>query len=204
MKTKERILHTSLALFNEYGEPNVTTLQIADELDISPGNLYYHFKNKTEILNELFGWYEHQLHELLDPVEGPSSVEDQWLFLHLIFEAIAQYRFLYQDTVNLLSRYKHISGRFRRILEKKRKACLALLNSLQLAGILEANDKEKESITENMVMTMTFWISYAIVSSEKDHDIELNKGVFQIMSSISPYITQEDREMLVEMGNAYL
>jgi len=97
-RTRERILETALALFNRDGEPHVTTADIADELNISPGNLYYHFRNKDEIIGLLFGELDASLAPLL---AGPSSrdadVEDFWLFMHLLFERVWEYRFFFRD-----------------------------------------------------------------------------------------------------------
>jgi len=93
-RTRERILETALKLFNDFGEPNVTTTVIADEMDISPGNLYYHFHNKDEIVDALFGDYEKEIDGLFaTPAARLLETEDIWLFLHLLFETIWRFRF---------------------------------------------------------------------------------------------------------------
>lgn len=204
MKTRDKILHTSLALFNELGEPNVTTLLISDELEISPGNLYYHFKSKTDILNELFGWFEKEILVLLDVPDELLDIEDQWFFLHLIFECIARYRFVYKDVVNVLERYPNLKQRFKRIISKKRAASLKILNNLKQQGTLEATTAEIEALSENIVLTSTFWLNYAIISQMEPAEDVLVRGVYQVISLPAPYLQPAQREQLNALKNEYL
>ena len=60
-RTAERILDTALGMFNRFGEPNVSTTAISAELNISPGNLYYHFPAKDILVNTLFDRYAESL-----------------------------------------------------------------------------------------------------------------------------------------------
>ncbi len=205
MKTRDRILHASLELFNADGEPNVTTLQIADEIDISPGNLYYHFKSKGDIVTELYDWYERQIRELLEVPEVEISVDDQWLFLHLLFETIARFRFIYQDLVNVLSRYRHLESRFQRILKQKYEASNRICQSFRNQGILNASDHETQALCHQIVLTITYWLSFEMLTHLHDKDaVDLGRGVYQVMVLIAPYLREEERAALEGMSQDYL
>ena len=116
--TRERILEASWRLFNELGVPNVTTNHIADEVDISPGNLYYHFRHKEDIVNALYDRYEQRFSDVLGySADELSTPDDLWLALHLAFEIIYAYRFIYRDLSDLTTAYPGLRLRFQRSLE---------------------------------------------------------------------------------------
>ena len=80
-RTAQRIAEVTLALFNRFGEPNVSTTLISSELNISPGNLYYHFPSKDALVNHLFDEYETAMLDLLEAATDVHDVEDAWFFL---------------------------------------------------------------------------------------------------------------------------
>lgn len=64
-RTAERILDVTLAMFNRFGEPNVSTSQLCGELGISPGNLFYHHANRDALVAGLFSRYQAELDQAL-------------------------------------------------------------------------------------------------------------------------------------------
>lgn len=206
VKTRDRILTTSLALFNSVGEPNVTTLLISDELDISPGNLYYHFKSKGDIVSELFQAYELELLDLLNvPEDIEIDLDQQTFFLHLLFEAVARYRFLYQDLVNVLSRYEVLQSRFRKLLAKKERAFRTICDSLRHQGVMKVSDQELNALCEQLTLTICYWISFDGLSHLNDRDsVDPGRGVFQMMHLLAPYLRDEERQQVQAMSENYL
>jgi len=207
MKTRDRILQTSLQLFNEKGEPHVTTNYIADEMNISPGNLYYHFRNKDEIVYFLFLRYEEQMQAVLEvPKSRSLNMEDMWLFLHLAFECIWQYRFLYRDLDNILGRNKKLRIHFRRLLQRKVQTAIDICKGLAEVGIMEANPEEIEALANNIAVIATYWLNFQGIrhehpGREEDH---LGRGVYQVMILVSPYLRQDMRELLYRLSHDYL
>ena len=128
-RTAERILDVTLDLFNRFGEPNVSTTVISAELKISPGNLYYHYPAKDELINGLFARYEKALAEILLAADNVRNVEDAWLFFHMLFETLWQYRFLYRDLNDLLSKNRRLETQFQQILKAKGRAVQSVLGA---------------------------------------------------------------------------
>ncbi len=206
-RTRERIVETALEMFNRLGEPNVTTADIAVEMGISPGNLYYHFRNKNEIVGELFAALERRLDALLDPrASGVVDVEDLWLFLHLLFEAMWDYRFLYRDLDEILSRSRNLATRFASIMRRGTATVSALCESMVDNGAMRASAREIAAVAENVALVATFWISYQrIAAREPDAAaVNLDRAAYQVLSLIAPFLQGSSRALLDRLSQDYL
>ncbi|MEF8698234.1 MAG: TetR/AcrR family transcriptional regulator [Candidatus Accumulibacter sp. UW26] len=206
-RTRERIIETSLRLFNDFGEPNVTTTVIADEMNISPGNLYYHFHNKDEILETIFAVFEREIEETLAvPTRRPANVEDVWLFLHLLFEQIWRYRFFYRDLNDLLTRNRVLEIHFRQILAHKVRTATSLCEGLVSAGAMRASRGELRTLATNMAVIASYWLSFEYVCDPrgKVESDRIGRGVFQVMAMISPFLVGESRTLLEKLSQEYL
>ena len=201
-RTAERILEVTLELFNRFGEPNVSTTVISAELKISPGNLYYHYPAKDELINALFGRYETALDELLRAADSVRNVEDAWLFFHMLFELIWQYRFLYRDLNDLLSKNRKLETHFQFVLKNKGRAVQAVLGGLARGSAMKIDAREAEPVATAMVVVLTYWLSYEYVRDPRkalepeSAGAALARGAYHVLSLLMPYLEPAERDHL--------
>ncbi len=208
-RTAERILEVTLDLFNRFGEPNVSTTLISAELNISPGNLYYHYPAKDELINALFDRYERALNELLQAADNVANVEDAWLFFHMLFELIWRYRFLYRDLNDLLSKNRRLETHFQFVLKNKAQAVRTVLEGLTRHASARIDRREAEAAASAMVVVLTYWLSYEYVRDprralEPDQAAAaLSRGAFHVLSLLMPYLDPAAKDHLLHIAGAY-
>ena len=207
MKTKDRILQTSLLLFNEEGEQNVTTVDIANEMEISPGNLYYHFRGKEIIIEELYDQFDHEMSEILSaPVQNKISVHDSWFYLYVVFEHIYNYRFLYFNLTDITLRYEKIQRRFRRLLKSKNTTAKSMCSNMINHGVLKfSSEAEADALVNQVVLTLLYWVSFNTLNERitKTPELLMHEGVFQVMSLVAPHMSDEKKQFFNECKDLY-
>ena len=208
-RTAERILEVTLTLFNRFGEPNVSTTLISAELNISPGNLYYHYPAKDELINALFDRFERPLNELLAAGDDVRNVEDAWFYMHTLFELIWQYRFFYRDLNDLLSKNRRLEMHFQSILKNKTRSLKALLEGMRRGGALQIDTREIEATATNMVVVLTYWLSFEYVRDprnaleEQNAQVALLRGAQHVLNLLAPYLEPDQRGHLLKLADAY-
>ncbi len=208
-RTAERILEVTLDLFNRFGEPNVSTTLISAELNISPGNLYYHYPAKDELINALFDRYEKSLDELLRAAEDVRNIEDAWLFFHMLFEQVWQYRFLYRDLNDLLSKNRKLETHFQFVLKNKNRAVRQLLAGLAQGGAVQMQAQEAAPVATTMVVVLTYWLSYEYVRNPRralepeSAGAALVRGAYHSLCLLLPYLDPASRAHLHTLVGAY-
>jgi AcrR family transcriptional regulator len=208
-RTRERILETALALFNRDGEPHVTTADIADELNISPGNLYYHFRNKDRSSACSSASSTHRYAAARRTVVARRDVEDLWLFMHLLFERVWEYRFFFRDLDEITSRDRKLAVRVAELLKREQHAVIELCGGLRSADTLRADDAEIVALAVNVVMIATYWMSFQRLShaaGSADDDpsgMQFERAISQVLGLLAPYLHGEHRALVEHLGARY-
>jgi AcrR family transcriptional regulator len=206
-RTRARILAESQRLFNERGEGNVTTGTIAEALNMSPGNLYYHFRNKDQIVERLFQEFEERIGvDFGTPADAPSAIEDLWLYLHLMLEAIWDFRFLYRNLDDVLARNARLRNHFNRIVDRKADAVESLCAALVRAGAMRATAAQIRALTRNILVVASYWLNFRSIRGHRDGvpADDLGMGAFQVMALVAPYLVGAARAHLDRLGRAYV
>jgi AcrR family transcriptional regulator len=206
MKTAQRILLTATQLFNELGERNVTANDIALELNISPGNLYYHFKGKDGIVSAIFSRYYREMAGFLatpliteDFLDQRRPLERGWLFLTVLLEVMHGHRFLYLNQSDLMQRYPEIDRGLRRLMALKHRAAAQLATDLLASADFTPSTSRLDHIADSMAMTLMYWLNFEQFSGDSlDAQQTIHKGVLQTLSHCAPYFGKKQGEFFAE------
>ena len=207
--TKERILQTSLALFNKQGERNVTTNHIAEALGISPGNLYYHYRNKGMIVSALFEAYQADLLELLAAPQGPLTWTIKTYYFEGLLASMWQYRFFHRDLTHFLHADPDLAERYQRFVETVLQRGRVIYEELRSSGILSLDNEQLEGLMVNTWVLMSSWASLVqglrpdALDDEQLDEALMRHGVYQIICLEEPFLQGEAREHLQEMKARY-
>ncbi|EHU5003963.1 TetR/AcrR family transcriptional regulator [Vibrio vulnificus] len=200
MKTREKIVHAALELFNQHGERSITTNHIADHIDISPGNLYYHFRNKQEIVREIFALYAHELIERFTPVqENQESLVLLKRYLDSIFTLMWKYRFFYANLPEILSRDEELHQQYIEVQDKLQANLVAIVREFVSLQLLELNEDELKSLVRTLHLIACSWLAYQSAMSPKVAITEqmVQQGMLQMIAVVKPIATEQGMEQLL-------
>ena len=209
MKTKDKIIFSSLQLFNDKGERNVTTNHIAAHLNISPGNLYYHFKNKREIIFDIYVMYENLVDSFLVlPEDRPLTIDDKVNYLNAVFEGLWQFRFLHRDMEHLLASNEGLHLRYQAFFKRCLRKTESIYLGLNASGIIKGSEADLKSLALNTWIVVTSWFSFLhtnllVPSPEKITKELLQAGISQVFALERPYITDKYRDDVHAIQDQY-
>jgi AcrR family transcriptional regulator len=191
MKTRDKIIQASIELFNEQGERNVTTNHIAAHLAISPGNLYYHFRNKEDIILSIYEEYARSL--LLETLPRVSAdlkpLDSLVLYMDSVFQTTMKFRFFYSNLPVLLDKNPILREKYVEVQQSISERVSQLLISLRASDFIDFSDDELADIVSILRLINTFWVSFHQTQTivTEVNDSVFYQGVLKILVILRPY-----------------
>jgi AcrR family transcriptional regulator len=164
MKTKDKILSKALELFNDKGYNNITTRHIAAELNISAGNLHYHFRHSEDIIKILFSELTLKMDELLNHMKEKEhkTLEDLYQFTFSTCEIFYTYRFIFISFIDILNQIPEIESRYEGINFSRKEEFQLIFSDLQKSHIFQKDVPRfiVDCLTEQIFIIADNWLTH--------------------------------------------
>jgi AcrR family transcriptional regulator len=202
MKTRDKILHTALALFNERGVSRVSSRNISEELEISYGNLTYHFPKKEDIVMALYQQMQTKINEQF------TLLEKEIFALHFvldnlkaIFKVLYEYKFVFLGFAYLNREFEEIRQDTLTQFEYRRALLERMGLFLAQNGLLRPENapNETKSKIHNLLHIMHFWILDAEVFYKGAEEHKVGYYLEMFYNAVRPSLTDIALKMFEEM-----
>lgn len=206
LRTKDKILQASIELFNQVGERQVTTNHIAAHLGISPGNLYYHFRNKEDIVRQIFKEYAKLLETRIQPPAASTEALDALAqYLDVVFELMWRFHFFYANLPDILARDAALQQDYLQVQQGVLERVTSVLRALKRSEVINIDDEDMVDLAHSIKLLVTFWISY--LKTQAPHQpidqASVYQGVLKVLLLFKPYATPAAKERIRRLQQHY-
>jgi len=201
MKTKQKIIASSIKLFNQNGLTNVRLQQIADDVGISVGNLAYHYYSKEAIVNEI----DQQLSELIAPVIDENlsfpNLMDFDTQLARYYHLLMNYSFYFLDLLEIKRNYPKLYTKRKNYINQIITQIGNWFEQIKEQGILKSEPRQRhyKIIAHTIWMIITFYMTQPIDHGKPEDSERVFKEM--VWSQVLPHLTEAGRmefDILIE------
>ena len=194
MGNRQRIIDATVELMNKNGSV-VGTTQLVEHLSISPGNLYYHFRNREEILLEVLVHLQNDLDDVL--MLEPGEIPDANRLASVLIggaKVLWQYRFFFSSSLELVTKDPLLLANYQQFCARGTSQVDAILAGIlnSPAGAIKLNKTQRAGLAETLWVLWTSWPRYIeTLAGNKEAEQEMLRNHKSIEFVLKPYLTDD-------------
>lgn len=197
--TARRILDHARLAFNERGIAAVGIRDIARDLDLSPGNVSYHFPTKEALIAALVEEAHAQNNAVAAP-PGPLDFKALDTILRNIMQRDVEQRWLMRDAVGLVLSMPTLREQHERMQRGREARVDAIIGRLIEARMLDAARVDRRLLRVQLLTQVLFWVPAALLAApDRDPAERLDLHVRAALSLFLASATAAGRRQLVPL-----
>ncbi|MBT8115898.1 MAG: TetR/AcrR family transcriptional regulator [Arenicella sp.] len=180
MSTRDLILDVALVLLNERGESIVTSVDLANEMNISPGNLYYHFKGKEEVVEELYAQFHARILVALQQItaQARGDTKETLAALCVISDVLQQFKFVSQDLRGIHERYANLRASLCKLFTLLDQSITALVKLVMDKHKVTESSNASKLLAANLLYTLVNFGAYDSLLGEARHKSSIEEHLY--------------------------